>query len=80
MFDLIENPPSPEFENDASDQLMIVILALNLHYTDHASNPIMSVLGKKGTSKTFTEKLMMLFNRGSKLSPEISYIVIVICL
>lgn len=64
MFELIEKPPSPQFEDEAVDQLVIVLLALNLHYTEYRSNPIMSVLAEKGTVKTFTEKLLILFNRG----------------
>ncbi|CAC5411706.1 unnamed protein product [Mytilus coruscus] len=64
MFELIEKPPSPQFEDEASDQLIVVLLALNLHYTEHTTNPVMEVLADKGTVKTFTEKLLLLFNRG----------------
>ncbi|XP_063406825.1 NCK-interacting protein with SH3 domain-like isoform X2 [Mytilus trossulus] len=64
IFELIEKPPSPQFEDEASDQLIVVLLALNLHYTDYTTNPVMEVLADKGTVKTFTEKLLLLFNRG----------------
>lgn len=64
IFELIEKPPSQQFEDEASDQLIVVLLALNLHYTEHTTNPVMEVLADKGTVKTFTEKLLLLFNRG----------------
>ena len=74
IFELIEKPPSPEFEDTAVDQLVNVLLALNLHYTEYETNPIMSVLAEKGTVKTFTEKLLILFNRGGKFYKDISEI------
>ncbi|KAJ8301354.1 hypothetical protein KUTeg_020341 [Tegillarca granosa] len=64
IFELIENPPSLELQDQAEDLLVNLILAINLQYDDHSFNTILDVVQRKGTVKNFTEKLMLIFNRG----------------
>ncbi|ESP03425.1 hypothetical protein LOTGIDRAFT_137389 [Lottia gigantea] len=63
VFDLIENPTSAEHEEVVTESLVTLILAYNLHMEEN-SNIIMKYLSQKGTVKIFTEKVMLLFNRG----------------
>ncbi|KAK3580163.1 hypothetical protein CHS0354_030278 [Potamilus streckersoni] len=64
LFDVMENPPSPEFEDQVTDILVNLILAFNLHFQEVKDNTVMQVLASKGTMKVFTEKLLLLINRG----------------
>ncbi|XP_021340230.1 NCK-interacting protein with SH3 domain-like, partial [Mizuhopecten yessoensis] len=63
VFNLLEEPPTTEHEDQATDSLVNLILALNLHYHNLAVNTIMSVIQNKASLQTFTEKILILFNR-----------------
>ncbi|XP_069141891.1 NCK-interacting protein with SH3 domain-like [Argopecten irradians] len=63
LFNLLEEPPTPEHDDQTADSLVNLILALNLHYHDLSLNTIMSVIQSKASLQTFTEKLLVLFNR-----------------
>ncbi|XP_050409446.1 NCK-interacting protein with SH3 domain [Patella vulgata] len=64
ILSLIENPPTDEHEDQATDLLVSLILAYNLHMETAGKNLVMDVFAEKGTVKIFTEKVMLLFNRG----------------
>ena len=50
------------------DLFVNLLLAFNLHFEIPEENMVMHVLGATGTAKTFTEKLMLLVNRGGMWS------------
>jgi len=53
-------------EGDLTDALVNLVLAFNLHLNDPADNGVMTVIERHGTVKTFTEKILLLFNRDGK--------------
>ncbi|KAK3104104.1 hypothetical protein FSP39_024455 [Pinctada imbricata] len=64
VIDQIESPCSTDHEDQCTDLLVHLILAYNVHILDVKENIIMTTLGHKGTAKVFTEKLLLIFNRG----------------
>ena len=64
VLDQIECPQSPDHEDQCSDLLVHLLLAYNLHFDNLDENVIIRRLGSKGTAKVFTEKLLLIFNRG----------------
>ena len=60
LLDNIENNDHEQIP----DLFVNLILAFNLHYEMPSDNDVMKVLAKRGTAKTFTEKVMLLVNRG----------------
>ena len=60
LLDNIENNDHEQIP----DLFVNLILAFNLHYEIPSENDVMKVLGERGTAKTFTEKVMLLVNRG----------------
>ena len=64
LLDNIENNDHEQIP----DLFVNLILAFNLHYEIPSENDVMKVLGERGTAKTFTEKVMLLVNRGGILS------------
>ncbi|XP_071083281.1 NCK-interacting protein with SH3 domain-like [Haliotis cracherodii] len=64
VLDLIETPPSMEHDEQATDMLITLILAFNLHFEDVNHNIVIQSLSEQQNAKTLTEKLMLLFNRG----------------
>jgi hypothetical protein len=67
ILDQIETPHDVEMEDEIADTLTALILSFNLHIKDAHDNVILKVLAEKGTAKVFTEKIMMLMNRGGKV-------------
>ncbi|XP_033746321.1 NCK-interacting protein with SH3 domain-like [Pecten maximus] len=63
VFNLLEEPPTPDHADQTADSLVNLILAPNLHYHDLSINTIMSVIQGKASLQTFTEKVLVLFNR-----------------
>ncbi|XP_071807661.1 NCK-interacting protein with SH3 domain-like [Asterias amurensis] len=59
----IEDPPPEDESEQLPDLFVNLVLAFNLHFTEPSENLVMRVLGKRKTSKTFSEKIMVLFNR-----------------
>ncbi|XP_076448361.1 NCK-interacting protein with SH3 domain-like [Babylonia areolata] len=64
ILQLIENPPSPQFEDSAVDLLIAFMLAFNLHLTSVEVNVVLRSLATFGTPKVFTERIMVWVNRG----------------
>ena len=64
LLDNIENNDHEQIP----DLFVNLILAFNLHYEIPSENDVMKVLGERGTAKTFTEKVMLLVNRGGTFS------------
>eukprot|EP00731_Ephydatia_muelleri_P002655 Em0001g2655a len=64
LLDTIEQPPSSDRQELLPDAFMNVVLAYNQHFQDPASNIVMSALKTRPNPKSFSEKLMMLVNRG----------------
>ncbi|KAK7101543.1 hypothetical protein V1264_019909 [Littorina saxatilis] len=64
ILNLIENPPTEQFEDGAVDLLISFVLAFNLHLTSVDTNVVLRSLAAFGTPKVFTEHIMVLINRG----------------
>ncbi|KAL8610250.1 hypothetical protein ACOMHN_038945 [Nucella lapillus] len=64
ILQLLENPPSLQFEDDAGDLLISFMLAFNLHLTSVDANVVLRSLATFGTPKVFTERIMVWINRG----------------
>ena len=68
----IESPPVSDDADAVPDVFVKLLLAFNLHFELPADNLVMSAVAGRGTAKTFTEKLMLLFNREGR--PRVSFI------
>ena len=68
LLDSIESPAAEwgEEAEDITDLFINLLLAFNLHFEMPSDNPVMAVLGQYGTAKVFTEKVMLLVNRGGE--------------
>ncbi|CAB3980984.1 NCK-interacting with SH3 domain-like [Paramuricea clavata] len=65
LVNTVENPPcSKDDEDTLVNAFVTLILSYNQHFEDVKKNIVMQVLSDRGTSKTLTEKLMLLVNRG----------------
>ncbi|XP_064605522.1 NCK-interacting protein with SH3 domain-like [Liolophura sinensis] len=64
LLDYIEAPPAKDTLEEIPNYFVNLILAFNLHFCDLQKNSVMVVLGERGTATVFTEKLMLLVNRG----------------
>lgn len=64
LLDTIEQPPPSDKHEALPDAFMNIILAFNQHFQDPASNTVMSALKERPNPKAFSEKLMLLVNRG----------------
>ena len=64
LLDCTENPPGGD--DSVPDLMVQLLLALNLHYDQPSENMVMRVLTEQQTAKTFTEKVMLLVNRGGE--------------
>ncbi|CAH1784420.1 unnamed protein product, partial [Owenia fusiformis] len=62
FLDTIDNPP--EMDEGVSDILTQFLLSYNLHFKELEKNIVMKALANHGTAKVFTEKVLLLFNRG----------------
>jgi len=63
LLDSIESPPTNDEADAVPDVFVKLLLAFNLHFEHPSDNLVMSAVAGRGTAKTFTEKLMLLFNR-----------------
>ena len=63
LLDNVETPPSNDESESLPDMFVKLILAFNLHFEMPDENLVMQTLADRGTAKTFTEKLLLLFNR-----------------
>ena len=61
----IESSSPDDDSEQIADVFLNLIFAFNLHFELPAENLVMRALGDVGDLKEFTEKLMLLFNRGS---------------
>lgn len=66
LLDYIEAPPAKDKLEEIRNYFVNLILAFNLHFCDLQKNSVMAVLGERGTATVFTEKLMLLVNRGGE--------------
>ncbi|XP_043262915.1 NCK-interacting protein with SH3 domain [Colletes gigas] len=62
ILDLIENPPDMDLEDQIPDLFVNLILSYNLQFTN-SENIVLDALKEKTVAKTFTEKILLLFNR-----------------
>jgi len=63
LLDKIELPPANDEADSVPDVFVKLLLAFNLHFELPSDNLVMLAVAGRGTAKTFTEKLMLLFNR-----------------
>ena len=66
LLDLIETPPDTDMDDQIPDLFVNLILAYNLQFIA-AENVVIDALKERTIAKTFTEKILYLFNRESKL-------------
>lgn len=71
VFELIESPLSDEHEDKVTDMLVTFILAFNLHFQNYEGNFVMQELAERGTAQIFSEKILILFNRGGEFCRQI---------
>lgn len=63
LLDGIESPLANDETEAVPDVFVKLLLAFNVHFELPSDNLVMSAVASRGTAKTFTEKLMLLFNR-----------------
>ncbi|KAK5644434.1 hypothetical protein RI129_005734 [Pyrocoelia pectoralis] len=59
----IESPPDTDIEEQIPDLFLSFILSFNLQFDIDSDNVILNTLETRSTAKTFTEKILLLFNR-----------------
>nr|XP_006824184.1 PREDICTED: NCK-interacting protein with SH3 domain-like [Saccoglossus kowalevskii] len=64
LFDNVESPPPEDIDEQLPELFISLILAFNLHFQVPSSNFVMKILAKRKTAKHFSEKIMLLVNRG----------------
>ncbi|XP_072027426.1 NCK-interacting protein with SH3 domain-like [Amphiura filiformis] len=64
LLDKIDDPPESDEDEQIPDLFVNLILAYNLHFRVPADNIVMKALAGRRTVKTFSEKIMLLVNRG----------------
>ncbi|XP_028046510.1 NCK-interacting protein with SH3 domain isoform X2 [Monomorium pharaonis] len=62
LLDLIETPPDTDLEDQIPDLFINLILSYNLQFTT-SENIVLNALRERTVAKTFTEKILFLFNR-----------------
>ncbi|XP_017793381.1 PREDICTED: NCK-interacting protein with SH3 domain [Habropoda laboriosa] len=62
ILDLIENPPDMDLEDQIPDLFVNLILSYNLQFTN-SENIVLNALKERTVAKSFTEKILLLFNR-----------------
>ena len=62
ILDLIENPPDMDLEDQIPDLFVNFILSYNLQFTN-SENIVLNALKERTVAKSFTEKILLLFNR-----------------
>ena len=68
LLDTIESPPAGDEADALPDVLVKLLLAFNVHFDLPSDNLVMLAVAGRGTAKTLTEKLMLLFNREGQRS------------
>lgn len=63
MLNLIENPLEDDQTEFLSDVMLNLLLAFNLQFDNFAENIILEAMQQIKTSKSFTEKILLLINR-----------------
>lgn len=69
ILDLIENPPDMDLEDQIPDLFVNLILSYNLQFTN-TENIVLNALKEKTVAKSFTEKILLLFNREGERQSE----------
>ncbi|XP_030841299.1 NCK-interacting protein with SH3 domain [Strongylocentrotus purpuratus] len=64
LLDSMDNPPPADELDQVPDLFVNLILAFNLHLRVPAESIVMKVLAERRSAKTFSEKIMLLVNRG----------------
>ncbi|KAB0794608.1 hypothetical protein PPYR_09950 [Photinus pyralis] len=59
----IESPPDTDIEEQIPDLFLTFLLSFNLQFDTDADNVVLNTLEGKSMAKTFTEKILLLFNR-----------------
>ncbi|XP_076763836.1 NCK-interacting protein with SH3 domain [Xylocopa sonorina] len=62
ILDLIENPPDMDLEDQIPDLFVNLILSYNLQFIN-SENIVLNALKERTVAKSFTEKILLLFNR-----------------
>lgn len=70
LLDLIETPPDTDLEDQIPDLFVNLILSYNLQFTT-SENIVLNALRERTVAKTFTEKILFLFNREGKLNMQL---------
>jgi len=63
LLDIVETPLVQDETEELPDIFVKLILSFNQHFELPEENIVMKTLAERGTAKTFTEKLLLLFNR-----------------
>lgn len=66
MLNLIENPLEDDATEFLCDVMINLLLAFNLQFDNIEDNSILEALQQVKTSKSFTEKILLLINREGK--------------
>ena len=67
LFDLIENPPETDVNEQIPDLFLNLVLSYNLQFASFVDNVMLKALVERTIAKTFTEKILLLLNREGKL-------------
>lgn len=67
MLNLIENPLEDDQTEFLSDVMINLLLAFNLQFDNFAENTILEAMQQVKTSKSFTEKILLLINREGEI-------------
>ena len=66
LLNLTENPPDTDLDDQIPDLFVNLILSYNLQF-HNGENIVLEALKERTVAKTFTEKILLLLNRESKL-------------
>jgi hypothetical protein len=67
ILDTIEDPPDSDVEDEIPDVFLNVLLSFNQHFEYPSTNLVMQALQSSSNPRVFSEKLVLLVNRGGKL-------------
>ena len=67
LFELIENPPDTDLDDQIPDLFVNLILSYNLQFMA-SENIVLNALKGRTVAKNFTEKILFLLNREGKTS------------
>lgn len=66
LVDIIEQPNDDDYHEQVSDLTIDLLLAFNQQFDDFADSIVLAAMRQVKTAKRFTEKILVLFNRGGK--------------